>query len=296
MKLAVVGVPSSAGARNPGQEKAPAALREARLVERLREDGHEVVDYGDTESFCFVPDPQNPKAQNSKSVLEVCRLAADKVERVLRAGFNPIVLGGDCTIAVGSLAGIVDVFSNIGLLYFDGDADLNTPETTKSGIFDGMVLAHVIGKGDKDLSHLAERYPILREENVALFGLNLSSGYVDPPEIELLESSSIAQFSTKTIRDEGVEMIARQALKALESRVDKVFVHFDVDVIDLVDMPAADVPHLNGLTLNQTAKALKIFTQSKSFLGMEITEFNPDKDRENRLAAKLTESIISTLR
>lgn len=296
MKLAIIGVPSSAGARALGQEKAPAALREAKLVERLREAGREVIDCGDTEFFRFIPDLQNPRAQNKFSVMNVCRLVADKVERALRYGFNPILLGGDCTIAIGSLTGIVNVFSNIGLLYFDGDADLNTPETTTTGILDGMVIAHVIGNGVKELSHLAKRYPILREENIALFGLNLASGYVDPPEIEFLKSSSIVQFSMETIRDSGVESAARQALETLKSKVDKIFVHFDVDVINVGDMPAADVPHPNGLTFNEAARALKIFAQSDSFLGMEVTEFNANKDPDHRLATRLTELITSTLR
>jgi len=296
MKFAIVGVPSSAGARALGQEKAPVAFRETKLVDRLREAGYEVIDYGDTESFCFVPDLQNPKAQNKSAVMKVCRLMANKIERVLRDNFNPIILGGDCTIAIGSLIGIVNVFPNIGLLYFDGDADLNTPETTTSGIFDGMVIAHIIGNRVKELSHLAKRYPILREENIALFGLNPASGYLDPPEIKFLESSSIVQFSTKTIRDAGVESAARQALEVLKSKVHKIFVHFDVDVINANDMPAADIPHTNGLTFNEVARALKIFVESDSFLGMEITEFNADKDQDHRLATKLTAFITSTFK
>jgi len=296
MRLAIVGVPSSAGARALGQEKAPAALREARLVEKLKDAGHEVIDYGDVESFCFIPDSQNPKAQNKFSVLKTCRLVANKVERALQDGFKPLILGGDCTIAIGSLTGIVNVFSQTGLLYFDGDADLNTPETTVTGILDGMVIAHVIGKGVEELSHLAKRYPMLREENIALFGLNLSSGYVDPPEIEILEHSSILQFSTKTIRNIGIESAARKALEALRTKVDNIFVHFDVDVIDITDMPAADVPHPNGLSFSEAAKALKIFTQSDNFLGMEITEFNSDKDRDQQLATKLIKLIASALK
>jgi len=296
MKLAILGIPSSGGARAVGQEKAPAVLREAGLVAGLRETGHEVIDYGDAESFCFVRDLQNPKAQNKSVVMKVCRLVADKVERALRDGFNPIVLGGDCTIAIGNLAGIVNIFPNTGLIYFDGDADLNTPETTTSGIFDGMVIAHVIGKGAKELSHLAMRYPILPEENIALFGLNLSSGYVDSPEIEFLKNSSIVQFSTETIRDYGVESAARQALEIMESRADKIFVHFDVDVMNAGDMPAADLPHPNGLTFNEVAIALKVFAQSESFLGMEITEFNADRDSDHRFATRLSELVISTFR
>jgi len=296
MNLAVVGVPSSIGARAVGQERAPAALREAKLVEKLREAGHEVTDFGDTESFSFAPDPQNPKAQNQSAVMKVCRLVTDKVERALRDGFNPIILGGDCTIAIGSLSGIVNVLPDVGLIYFDGDADLNTPETTVTGILDGMAIAYIIGKGYKDLSHLARRYPILREESIALFGLNLSSGYVDPPEIDFLRSSSIAQFSTKTIRNLGVESVARQAIETLRTQADKIFVHFDVDVIDASDMPAADVPHPNGLTYNDAARALGIFAHSDSFLGMEITEFNADKDRDRGLAARLTDLIAFALR
>jgi len=295
MNLAVVGVPSSAGARSVGQEKAPAVLRGAGLVEKLGEAGHEVIDYGDAESFCFIRDAHNPKAQNKFAVMKVCRHLADKVERALQDGFNPIVLGGDCTIAIGSLTGIVNIFPNVGLLYFDGDADLNTPETTTTGILDGMVVAHIIGRGVRELSHLAGRYPILREEDIVLFGLNLASGYVDAPEIEFLKSSPIVRFSTKRIRDAGVESAARQAFDSLKFKAEKIFVHFDVDVIDVSDMPAADVPHQGGLSFDEAARALKIFAQSEGFLGMEITEFNADKDLHRRLATKMTELVASSL-
>jgi len=295
LKLAIIGVPSSAGARAKGPEKTPAALRGVGLVEKLKEAGHKVIDYGDTEHFCFNPDFDNPKAQNKFAVVKVCRLVAEKVKTALENGFNPIILGGDCTIAIGSIAGIVNAFPDLGLLYFDGDADLNIPETTPSGILDGMVLAHVIGNGAEELSHLGNRYPILREENIVLFGLNLASGYVDPPEIDFLKNSSIAQFSTEIIRKLGVKTAARNALKTLESRSDKIFVHFDVDVIGASEMPAADVPHLNGLTSDEVALALKLFAQSNRFLGIEITEFNADKDREGMLAAKLAELIVLAL-
>lgn len=295
MKIGIVGVPSSAGARALGQEKAPSAFRRAKLIERLTGAGHEVVDYGDVRSFRYVPDTRNLKAQNRSTVVKVCSLVAKKVEGILKDGFHPMVLGGDCTIAIGTLTGIVDFFPKTGLVYLDADADLNTPETTPSGIFDGMVVAHLVGRGDKELSHLAKRYPILREEEIVLFGLNPTSGYVDPPEIKFLESSPIARFPIEVIHRKGVESAAREALKTLESRVDKIFVHLDVDFIVGADMPAADIPHESGLSLDEAASTLKIFLQSKRFIGMEITEFNADKDREGRLANVLTELIASTL-
>lgn len=296
MKLGIVGVPTSAGARVTGPEQAPASLRNTGLTERLRDDGHDVVDYGDTESFKYSPDLRNPKAQNKLLVLRVCRLVAEKVEKVARQGLIPLVLGGDCSIAIGTLAAMTGVFPDTGLIYMDGDADLNTPETTPSGIIDGMVVAHLIGRGIKELSHMGNRYPILKEENIALFGLNLSTGYVDPPEIKFLETSPIALFTNETIRDVGPKTVAEQILAGLKSKVDKVFVHFDVDTIDSTEMPAKHLPHPNGLCLTDVEKALRVFAQDTSFLGIEITEFNPDRDPGHRYAKNIVELIASSLR
>jgi arginase len=289
MKIGILGVPSSAGARAVGQENFPASIREGRLIERLRGAGHTVTDYGDTESFKFVPDPRNPKSRNKTLVTRVCKLVAKSVSRIVTDGAHPIILGGDCTIAIGSVAGIVDVLPNVGLIYLDADTDINTPETTPSGIFDGMVVSHIIGKGLKELSHMAKRYPMLREDNVVLFGFDPSSGFVDPPEIEFLKSSPITQFSIEKIRKEGIVTAAKQALKRLKQKADKIFVHFDVDFINGVEMPAKDLLHPDGLTFNDAEKALKIFAESDGFLGMEITEFNPTKDIDHHTTDRLVD-------
>ncbi len=296
MKIGILGVPSSAGARAVGQENCPAAIREANLIERLREAGHAVTDYGNIESFKFAPDPRNPKSQNKTLVTRVCKLVAERVAGIVRDCVNPLILGGDCTIAIGSVAGIVGVLPNVGLIYLDADTDINTPKTTPSGIFDGMVVSHIIGKGLKELSHMAKRYPMLREENVALFGFDPSSGFVDPPEIEFLKSSPIVQFPIGKIRKVGIESAAKQALKGLKQKVDKIFVHFDSDFINGVEMPAKDLLHPDGFTFNDAEKALRIFAESEVFLGMEITEFNPTKDIDHRTASRLVDLFGSIFR
>jgi arginase len=234
-------------------------------------------------------------SQNKTLVTRVCKLVAERVATIVRDGANPIILGGDCTIAIGSLAGIVSVLPNVGLIYLDADTDINTPDTTPSGIFDGMVVSHIIGRGLKELSHMAKRYPILREENVVLFGFDPSSGFVDPPEIEFLKSSPITQFSIEMIRKVGIESAAKQALKGLKQKVDKIFIHFDVDFINGIEMPARDLLHPDGLTFNDAEKALKIFAESEGFLGMELTEFNPTKDVDHRIAARLVDLFGSIL-
>jgi arginase len=220
---------------------------------------------------------------------------AKKVEEIIKDGFHPVVLGGDCSIAIGSVAGTVNVFRKTGLIYLDDDVDLNTPETTPSGIFDGMVVSHIIGRGVKELSHLANRYPTLREENVVLFGFDPSSGFVDPPEIEFLKNSLVAQFSIERIRKTGIESAAKQALRELTTKVDKIFVHFDVDFINGVEMPAKDLIHPDGLTFDDAEKALKVFSESEGFAGMEITEFNPTKNHDRSTAAKLVDLLTSVL-
>lgn len=146
-KIAVVGVPSSAGARQVGQEQAPRCLRLSGLVENLRSNGHDVVDLGDLPQVSFSPDTQHPKQQNLTLVLSVLKQVAGAVELAVANRAWPLVVGGDCTITIGVLAALTKRFTNLGLIYLDGDVDLNTPETTNSGIFDGMVLAHVLGEG-----------------------------------------------------------------------------------------------------------------------------------------------------
>jgi arginase len=190
-KIGIIGVPSSAGARQTGQEKAPRAFREASLVENLRSAGLAVTDFGDLPEVPFRPDEQNPKAQNLPLVVEVAERVANQVEAVVREDHLPMVLGGDCTIALGVLAGLIRNTPDLGLMYFDGDIDLNTPDTTESGIFDGMVMAHMTGRGVDTLARLGPRYPLMAEEDIALFGYNTEAGAIDAVEIEILQQSQM---------------------------------------------------------------------------------------------------------
>ena len=145
-RIALIGAPSSAGARLVGQEQAPQRLRDAGLVQLLRSDGHEVVDLGDLAHASFVPDPQHPKQQNLSLVVNVLEQVASRVEAALADGAWPLVIGGDCTVTIGVLAALTKHFPRLGMMYLDGDVDLNTPETTHTGILDGMVLAHILGR------------------------------------------------------------------------------------------------------------------------------------------------------
>ena len=217
--LSLIGVASSAGARRTGQEGAPAAYRAAGLLEKLRAKGLDVVDEGDSPSVSYRPDPEHPRQQNIGLVAQVARQTADRVERAAASGRVPLVLGGDCTVGLGVVAGLCRRHPRLGLLYFDGDVDLNTPDTTPSGIFDGMVVAHLLGRGVPDLAGLGPRIPLLSEEDVVLFGYDEESGSFDPPELEALEHSRISKYPLARVRPDPAAA-ARDALSYLQKGPD----------------------------------------------------------------------------
>ena len=167
---AVVGVPSSAGAHHAGQEQAPAALRAAGLIERLRAAGLAVADAGDLPAAAFAVDHEHPAARNLAAVAAVARRVADAVADVVADGRLPLVVGGDCTITLGVIAGFRRAHPDACLVYLDGDADVGTPRSTGSGIFDSMGVAHLLGYGAPELTGLAGEPPLLEPYRLALVG------------------------------------------------------------------------------------------------------------------------------
>ncbi|MCP3962448.1 MAG: arginase family protein [bacterium] len=290
-KIAVVGAPSSAGARLAGQEQAPSALRAAGLVSSLTELGFGVIDHGDTAEVEFRPDPENPRAQNAALVCQVVRDVAGMVEIASGGGALPVVLGGDCTITIGVIAGLLGRGSSLGVLYLDGDLDLNTPDTTPSGAFDGMVTAHLLGRGHPELARIGPRVPLLEESQLVYFGYNEGAGGIDPPELAALESSAALAVPVEAVREDPVAAAGR-ALAALESRVERILVHFDLDV---ADVPAVDVTHTGGLDLGEAFSVLEVFLASPWCAGLVFTEFNPRLDAGGSLAPQLANRLAEAL-
>lgn len=293
-RIAVTGVPSSAGARRIGQERAPQLFRRVGLIEQLRSAGLHVMDLGDLPEVFFHPDVQHPKQQNFALVCDVAKRVAEQVDIALQRRAKPVVLGGDCTITLGVLAGLVSRFPDLGLMYFDGDVDLHTPGDTLSGILDGMGMAHIIGEGADGLSHIGPRYPLMPQENITLFGYNPDAGWLDPAEMQRLERCAMLKYPVTQIRGNAAEA-SRQALVQLEDRTGQILVHFDVDVIDFSDLPAADVPHEFGLSFDEAMEILSIFASSSRFAGLVLTEFNAERDEDRRLAQRLVEGVVRTL-
>jgi arginase len=295
-KIALIGVPSSAGAHWPGQEKAPGYLREAGLVAQLESIGLEVVDYGDLPPVRFQPDKEHRHQQNLGQVVGVCQRLADQVDLALQQDAVPLVVGGDCTISLGVIVGFLRRVENLSLLYFDGHVDLNTLASSPSGIFDSMSIAHMLGESGTaaELSHIGARYPLMPEDQIVLFGYN-------PDELNTTEGEALARhrmqaYPLAEVQGRAAQAVA-EALKSLEGRGKKFLLHFDVDVIDFMDFPVADVPQFNqGLTFREALACLAVFAVSPAFGGLVITEFNPDHaDEEGALAQTFVESLARAL-
>ena len=293
MKFGLIGVPSSAGAHGPGQEKAPSALRQAGLLGALREAGLEVEDLGDLPVVRFAPDRVERRRQSQSQVVRVARQVGEAVARAVERELIPIVLGGDCTITLGVVAGLLRHQPDLGLIYFDGDADLTTPETTHSGIFDSMGVAHLIGQGDPDLAHVGPRFPLLQQDRIVLFGFHPYE--IEPDESRVLEASAMTKYPVTSMDDRPVELAA-QARARLEERARAVVVHFDVDVMDSAEIPLADWPHYDALSFGDAMRCLSVFVGSPKLAALVVTEINPDNDPDGLLVRQFIDAFAGALR
>jgi arginase len=291
-KIALIGAPSSAAAFLPGSEKAPAALRAAGLVERLQALGYEVIDHGDGAPRLFADDEEHRRARNLTEIVAGLNDLKLRAEAAIKSGALVLVLGGDCAQAIGLLTGARRYYKHINLLWFDRDADLNTPATTPSGRIDGMVVAHVIGKGAPELVRFFGESALVREPDVLLFGLQR----VDPPEQEFLTRSPMRHVYAADIQAKGAAKSADEALAHLHAEGREFILHLDTDVIAPEDFPAVNVPDSSGgLRFDEVGVALKRIVSNKNLLGFDVAQYNPDKDPDGAAAKKLVDLIVDAL-
>jgi arginase len=274
--LGLIGVPTSAGAFAPGQEQAPSALRNAGLVESLRQSGIDVRDHGDRDVWRWRPDRANPRAQNLGAVVEIVRETAGRVAEAVAAEEATLVLGGDCTVGIGTVAGQVASGERVGLVYFDSHADLNVPASVREGALDWMGMAHMLGEpgAEPELAGVAGRSPLLEDDQVVLFGWGIEQATLF--ERETIERRGISAIPVADVAV-GPEAAARRALELVEQRCDRIVLHFDVDVVDFTDVPLSENWGRNeGLAYDHTIEALATLLTSPKLTGMTITELNPD--------------------
>jgi arginase len=290
-KIALIGAPSSAAAFQSGSEKAPAALRAAGLVDHLKAAGFEVQDYGDCAQRLFADDDEHRRARNLPAIVAGLNDLKIHAEIAMKSGALVLVLAGDCAQSIGLLTGARRYYKHLNLIWFDRDADLNTPATTPSGRIDGMVVAHIVGRGAPELVRFWGETPLVREPDVLLYGISR----LDPPEQEVLAKSPLRHVTAEQIAAKGAEKAASDALTHSHADTRDFVLHVDLDVISGDDFGAVNVPASGGLSLAQVRDSLKKFVAHKNLLGLDIAQFNPDKDPDGSAAKKIVEMLVEAL-
>jgi arginase len=273
-RLSVIGAPSSAGAYAPGQERAPAALRDAGLVDRLRRLRINVRDLGDTESFRWQVDRSSPRAMNAAAAARSATGTARLVEKALGHGDVVLVLGGDCTVELGTVAGALRSNDDVGLVYIDLDTDLNTPASTTDGALDWMGVAHMLGVADtlEELVQIGPRAPLLRPDQLLYFAVD----NVEPFERQLIGELGIENVTLAQVAPEPAKA-AEQVVNGWARNFRRLLIHLDVDVVDFSDMPLAENTRRNvGLKFDQLVAALRVFLSAPNWTALTICELNPD--------------------
>ncbi len=294
--LVILGVPSSAGAFAAGQERAPAALREAGLVERLAAGG-EVLDLGDLPKFGWRPDREQRRAQHAVRVVETAGQVRDEVADRLASGRRVLVLGGDCTVGVGTVAGSRLAGGRTGLVYLDMHADLNVPSSVVDGALDWMGMAHMLGVEGclPELAELASPHvPMLDPSQIVVLGHEHSQA--TDWELSVIAGRSIAVVDAEALLADPAAA-AQRALAQLADAT-RVVVHLDVDVVDFVDAPLSENTGRNvGVPLTAVAAALPALMADRRTAALTVTELNPvhaaaDTGCLGRLVDALVASIV----
>ena len=290
-KIALIGAPSSAAAFLPGSEKAPAALRAARLIERLQSAGFEVIDHGDCVPRMFADDDEHRRARNIPELVAGLSDLKTRSEIAVKSGALVLVLGGDCAQSIGLLTAARRYYKHLNLFWMDRDADLNTPATTPSGRIDGMVVAGIIGKGAPELVRFWGEPPLVREPDVYLFGIER----LDPPEQEFLSKSPMRHMLAVDVQRKSAVAAAKDALAHLHADSREYVIHLDTDLISNNEFPAVNVPAPGGLPIADVRAALAEAARSNFLVGLAVTQYNPDKDPDASAAKKLVDLLVETL-
>jgi arginase len=291
----VIGVPTSAGAFAPGQEQAPAALRSEGLLELLSGAGVAIRDDGDRSVWRWRPDRTNRRAQNLDAVVEIVGETARRVGAAVEAGEATLVLGGDCTVGIGAVAGhVAGGRGRVGVVYFDSHADLNVPSSVHEGALDWMGMAHMLGEEEAaaELVAAGGRTPLLESDQVVLLGWG-------PDQATAFERAAIERRGLSVVAVDEVaadpERAALEARRRIGESCDRFVVHFDVDVIDFTDMPLSENWGRNeGVSYEQAVRALRVLLAAPSLAGLTITELNPDHTGAETVR-RFTKTIVEAL-
>ena len=294
--IAVIGAPMDLGAGRRGVDMGPSALRVAGLNQKLADLGYQTEDLGNV----VVDQPESlpvgpANARYLPQIAHTCARLAEMVERAADQGQVPLVLGGDHSVAIGTVAGMSRHFGKNGkrpgVLWIDAHADMNTPQSSPSGNVHGMPLACIIGQGPAELTGIACHVPMVDPQSVAIVGLRS----VDDIERFNVRGAGVHPFTMRDIDERGMRTVMREAIHAVSSGTAGFHVSFDLDAVDPVEAPGVGTPVHGGITYREAHLAMEIVNDSGLMTSLEIVELNPVMDIANRTAILAVELLMSAL-
>lgn len=290
----ILGIPSDLGANIRGSNMGPAAIRIAHLHKKIKELGYGVIDDGDILVPVRETIQEIYKDEKYKTVIQnICEQTHDRVYKTLENGNVALTIGGDHSVAMGSILGVNNYFNDnnktLGLVWFDAHADLNTPETSPTGNIHGMPLATIIGKGFPSLTNIADNKP-LDPKNIALIGIRS----IDGNEKKLCRESGIRYFTMREIDEKGMPQIMKEAIEVASGGTDGIHVSFDLDGIDPLYAPGVSTPVTGGISYRESHLALELLADTQKVVSMDFVELNPMTDISHQ-TANLTVELIQSL-
>lgn len=295
-KIRIIGVPMDLGASRRGVDMGPSALRVAGLQARIKQLGHYVEDIGNIS--VKQPEEMSYGEKRAKYIAEIADTCKDlglAVQKSLEDGCMPLVLGGDHSIAAGSISGVAAHFrkqkKNIGCIWLDAHSDMNTPETSPSGNVHGMPLAAIMGYAIEELYDLFGYKPKIEPQNVVLVGVR----DLDTHERKFIKKLGVKALTMREIDERGMREVMSDALKYAMDDTDGIAVSLDMDFVDPSDAPGVGTPVRGGVTYREAHLAMEMIADSEAMLSMEIVEINPVIDEHNRTALLAVELALSGL-
>jgi arginase len=295
-RIAIIGAPMDLGAGRRGVDMGPSALRLAGMNERIASLGYAVKDLGNVVVGQRESLPEgHQKTRYLHQIAETCARLADLVASAASEGATPLVLGGDHSIAVGTVTGMSRPLrqqgKKLGLIWIDAHADMNTPDSSPSGNVHGMPLACCIGIGPAELTHLGDYSPKVDPANVVLVGLR----DVDRAEKPYVQSTGVQAFTMRSIDEHGLQSVIKQAIGIASNGTAGFHLSFDMDAVDPSEAPGVGTPVRGGLTYREAHLVMETICDSGKMLSIELVEVNPVLDEANRTAVLGVELVMSAL-
>jgi arginase len=295
-KIKVIGVPLDLGASRRGVDMGPSAVRVAGLEARLEALGHEVRDSGNISvAIAETKSSGHQSARYLKEITDTCTRAAEMVLKSLAEGMTPVILGGDHSVAAGSVSGVAEFYrkqnQKIGLIWIDAHADMNTPESSPSGNIHGMPLACCVGLGPAELTRLAGYSPAVEPSSVAIIGLRS----VDEIERLNVRETGVHAFTMRDIDERGMRAVIQEAIEFVTHGAGGFHLSFDMDAVDPGDAPGVGTPVRGGITYREAHLAMELVCDSGLMASMEVVEVNPVIDEANRTALLAVELVMSAM-